>query len=247
MFVKEQVIIPIVIFGMIFHKREPYAKAICVFCVIIIFNTFLKSVFKVPLLPHLGEGYSFPSGHMHAAAIFYGYLLCKFDDWKIKIFLASLIGGIGFSIIRCKYHTPFDVTGALAFASAELFVYRHLEKNVSPKFLAIFALAFSIVIMKALFLMQQMQSHVWLGFYILTGMIIGTWFFGEYSFKSLHQKIAALIFSLISVCAIYYFGSFLKIENLYGYVVSLKFLILPIAIFASIFVASKISFSRKMA
>lgn len=246
MFVKEEIIIPIIIFGMIFHKREPYANAICFFCIIMIFNTFLKNLFKIPLFPHLGNGYAFPSGHMHASTIFYGYILYKIPDWKIKFFLAFLICGIGFSLVYCNYHNWFDVCGAFGFAVVEIAIYRYLEKNTSTRFITIFALAFSILIMRALFLMQKLESHVWLGFYVLVGMIIGMWFLGEYKLRSIPQKIAALIFALLSVFAIYYFGSFLNIVSLNGYVVNLKFLILPLAVFLSIFAASKITFKKSV-
>ncbi len=246
MFIKEEIIIPIVIFGMIFHKREPYANAICFFCIIMIFNTFLKNLFKVPLLPHLGNGYAFPSGHMHTSTIFYGYILYKIPDWKIKFLLASLICGIGFSLVYCNYHSLFDIYGTFGFAVTEIAIYRYLEKNTSTRFIAIFALVFSLLIIRALFLMHKLESYVWLGFYVLIGMIIGIWFFGEYKLKNIAQKITALIFALLSVFAIYYFGSFLKIVSLNGYVVNLKFLILPIAVFLSIFAANKISFKKSV-
>jgi undecaprenyl-diphosphatase len=244
MLMKEEVIIPIIIFGMIFHKREPYAHAICFFCVIMIFNTFLKNLFKIPLLPHLGNGYAFPSGHMHAATIFYGYVLYKTNDWKVKFFLAFLICGIGFSLVYCNYHNWLDVCGAFGFAIVEIGIYRYLEKNTSTRLIAIVALIFSILIIRALFLMQKLEPHVWLGFYVLVGMIIGIGFFGEYKLKNIYQKIAALIFALLSVFAVYYLGSFLKILSLNGCLVNLKFLILPITVFLSMFTAGNIPFKK---
>lgn len=157
MFIREEVIIPIMLFGMIFHKREPYAKAMCFFCVIIIFNMFLKNIFKVPLFPHLGNGYAFPSGHMHVSAIFYGYIFYKVHDWKVRSLLAFIMCGIGFSLVYRNYHTWIDVFGAAAFAIAEIAIYRYLEKNNSTRFITIFTLIFCISIMFALFLCMRLE------------------------------------------------------------------------------------------
>ncbi|MBA4249706.1 MAG: hypothetical protein C0432_02925 [Candidatus Puniceispirillum sp.] len=73
-------------------------------------NIALKVFFKIPLLPHLGEGYALPSGHMQAAVVFYGILFLSIHH-QPKIFVIFILS-IAFSIVFKNYHTIYDILAA---------------------------------------------------------------------------------------------------------------------------------------
>jgi undecaprenyl-diphosphatase len=137
----------------------------------VIFNALLKQLFKVPLFPHLGPGYAFPSGHMHAATVFYGYILYKINNKIMKALLFLLICGFGFSLIHCHFHDFFDIIGAVAFAFGEIVIYHFILLNFGEKAVAVVAIAAAVFSMAALFLIYKLELHVWLAFYALIGTV----------------------------------------------------------------------------
>ncbi|GHU23754.1 hypothetical protein FACS189472_16720 [Alphaproteobacteria bacterium] len=163
------VILAIIICGILFHRRDYYGTAACFVCFVMIFNKLLKDFFKVPLFPHLGNGYAFPSGHMHAAAAFYGYICYKTSDYKIKIAIIILLGCIGFSLVHCHFHDWFDVGGALLFAALEISLLHFLKNRFGLKFIAIIAVFLSCINVSVLYFFYEAPSHVWYAFCLLIG------------------------------------------------------------------------------
>ena len=106
------VILPLVLIGLFSRHRNTLLQATFLLFFVMIFNTLLKYLFKVPLLPHLGDGYSFPSGHMHASGIFYAYLLIKSRNNIVKGILLGLILGIACSLVYFNYHRWEEIFGA---------------------------------------------------------------------------------------------------------------------------------------
>lgn len=163
------VIFVIIICGILFHKRGYYGTAACFICFVMIFNTLLKDFFKVPLFPHLGNGYAFPSGHMHAAAVFYGYICYKIDDRRIKTAILILLGCIGFSLVHCRFHDWFDVGGALFFAALEISLFHFLRNRFGLRFIAIIAVFLSCVNVSVLYFVYEALPHVLYAFGLLIG------------------------------------------------------------------------------
>ncbi|MDR1334375.1 MAG: hypothetical protein LBJ71_04095, partial [Holosporaceae bacterium] len=195
-------IVPIIIFGIIFHKRETYEVAACFLCFVMVFNWILKYFFKVPLFPHLGSGYAFPSGHMHASAIFYGYILCKTGNYTVKTLLAFLIAGIGFALVHCNYHDWFDVLGAMIFAAMEITIYFLLE--ISPKIKAISVTLFMGIMLCVIHYFYKMEPHIWLAFYSFVGFLAGMKFSAKTTLIELRQKIFALLGSVVFMGVVYW-------------------------------------------
>ncbi len=88
----------------------------------IIVNKVLKGYFQVPLLPTVGPGWSFPSGHAQTATVVYLWLLLEWrfslknlpfnwpaykDKWAIP-FLAIIVGE-AWALVAAGYHQPEDV------------------------------------------------------------------------------------------------------------------------------------------
>jgi undecaprenyl-diphosphatase len=241
----KEILIPFFISGMIFHKREIYTRALCLFCIIMIFNTLLKNFFKIPLFPHLGPGYAFPSGHMHAAVVFYGYILYRIKDYKIKTIIAISLCGLGFSLVYQRYHNLYDILGAIAFGVVELMICAHLEKR--KKNLAAVALIFSIVIIGILLYMCKIEPHVLLAFYALLGIILGTKIFPEQISENIFRKFIALFLTIVLWYAIFMISRTIGLENLkeYYYLSQIKFFFLAMAIFYGPFLVNRNALHRK--
>ena len=85
---------PIITLGSIFGNRILFGKAAMILFFVMIYNTLLKNIFQVKLSSHLGEGYSFPSGHMHGFGLFYGFLFLNTKNIIIKTILSIIVVGI---------------------------------------------------------------------------------------------------------------------------------------------------------
>ena len=125
-------IIPFLIIGFLLEKngiiKNTYQSAAIwqYACLLIlftmIFNTFLKSLFLVPLNPSIGkEGFAFPSGHMQVSVAFYGWLLWVYPYWTIRSFILLILAGIGYGLIQQGYHNFSDVAAASAVGALTVY------------------------------------------------------------------------------------------------------------------------------
>ena len=126
LFAKEAVLIPVFLLGYFFYNRKIFFQALVLLLLGIIVAAFLKEIFKVPLMPHLGAGWSFPSGHMFAACTFWGFLAIEIRNKNFSIVVVTLLIGIGFSLIHCNYHILIDVLAAAVFSLIYIIFYRLL-------------------------------------------------------------------------------------------------------------------------
>lgn len=231
-------IFPIVLVCIIFGRREIYAKATCFLLWVMIFNTLLKHVFKVPLFPHLGTGYAFPSGHMHAAAAFYGYILYKTDSKLLKIGLFTLLGCFGFSLIHCHFHDLMDVMGAVGFAVSEFVIYHVISTKFGDKVVGVLAVLSAVATMIALNIIYKIEFHVWLAFYGLVGMEIASLVFPKKPILSVLQKVLALLVSMITIAGIYYLFRVCSFSRFY--LSEVRFMLTPLAIAGSLRLAEQV-------
>ncbi len=129
LFAKEAVLIPMFLLGYFFYNRKIFFQAIVLLLLGLIVAAFTKQLFKVPLMPHLGEGWSFPSGHMFAACTFWGFLALEIRDKIFSAFVSILLVGIGFSLIHGNYHVLIDVLAAAVFSVIYIILYRLLLRS----------------------------------------------------------------------------------------------------------------------
>ena len=221
------VIMPCVVAGMIFHKRELYAKAACFLLFVMILNTLLKQLFKVPLFPHLGNGYAFPSGHMHAATAFYGYILYESKNKYVSSLIVVILSLLGWSLIHCNFHDCFDVLGAVGFACLEFTVYHALSSKFSAKTVGLLALFSAIFIMAFLNFIHCIQYHVWLAFYGLLGT--------EVALLATHKTQTSfffnvMTFAVVSVLIYGVYGVFKYLAFSHAYLSCIQFAMLPIIV-----------------
>lgn len=238
------VIFPLVIVLMIFDRRDIYAKATCFLLWVMIFNTLLKYLFKVPLFPHLGRGYAFPSGHMHAASAFYGYILYKTDKRGLKIGLSVLLYCLGFSLIHCHFHDLKDVLGAVGFSIGEFYVYHVLSKNFGDKVIGIISILSAVVFMVALSVIHRIEFHVWLAFYGMIGTETALYIFPEKKLHSIPRKLLALIISAAMIAVVYYLFKSLNFSKFY--LSEIRFAIIPLIIAGAIQFSQRAKFWDKV-
>lgn len=115
--------------GIVFLQRERYFRLALLLISVCLWNALLKQWFHVPLFPHLGEGYAFPSGHMHTAALFYGYWLLPLKKPWASLVCTFLLTGEAMTLIGCHFHNSFDIFGACGFAAMELWLIFHYEQR----------------------------------------------------------------------------------------------------------------------
>lgn len=222
------VVLPVVVFCIIFFKRDIFAKAACFLLWVMIFNTLLKRIFKVPLFPHLGSGYAFPSGHMHASAAFYGYILYRTDKTYVKYLLGALFGCIAFSLMYCHFHDLKDILGALFFAAAEIGIYHIIRKNYGDEMAGIIAFISAIVIIMVLNVIHKVEFHVWLAFYGLAGMELALSATKDVQLRSFTRKFLAFSVVILLMLAVYYFFKIMALDKFC--ISEIRFALIPLII-----------------
>lgn len=198
----------------VFLKREFIERAAILLLFIMILNTLLKNWFQIPL-PYTTSVYAFPSGHIHASAVFYGYLLYKYDKHWIKILLASLIVIHGIGLVGCHYHSLRDVVLTLPFAAFEVLLYEFLITEYGERNTLHITIASSIVLMMALQYFYTLQSHVFLAFYGMLGIYCAKYIFFQKAGEdaSVMKKIIAVTVAVILMTAIAKIYSILGISS----------------------------------
>lgn len=97
-------------------------------------NSWLKFIFKVPLHESLNNEcwYSFPSGHMQYALVFWGILWINTGyNLKFLVIVILLLVASGYSMNARNYHTPLEMIGAIPPAIAILTIYNITLKRIN--------------------------------------------------------------------------------------------------------------------
>jgi len=209
----ELVLVPLIILGFLAFDRKIFGNATFLLLFTMIFNVLLKALFQVPLAAHLNKvGYAFPSGHMHGAVVFYGWLLLNTRNSLIKIGLAILISGIAFGLIYQKYHNIYDVIGAIIFGLATLLAYYPLSNanmfNNKPFLLGYIFIALSAGIIWYLNTINSLSNHVWMAFMVLSGFTISWTIFAKSITKN--PPFLGAILGLAFILGVYYLTIMLK-------------------------------------
>lgn len=118
------VIVPLIVLGCVLISRRIFCHALCLLVLSILLNIVLKHTFQIPLSPTLGkEGFAFPSGHMQAATVLYGWLALNIQNVWFRLSVVIILLGIGFSLVNAGYHNYYDVFGGVFFGSLLIACY----------------------------------------------------------------------------------------------------------------------------
>lgn len=192
------VMAPVTVAGLIFHQRRLYERMACFLFFAMIFNKFLKHIFRIPLFPHLGTGYAFPSGHMHSTLMFYGYVLYRVRDRRIRALMLAIMLGEAFSLVYFRFHDLADLLGALGFSLVEILCYHQLTSKFGEergeRYALAAAIGLALLSVAALGVMHGMADYVWFALYSLLGIVLAGRL-DEGALETLGQRLMALLMS----------------------------------------------------
>lgn len=114
--------------GLVSKKREIFIKTAYLLLFTMIYNLYLKSIWQVPLPPPL-EGWAFPSGHMHSAFVFWGWLAVEFKKTWFYEFVFFILTLVGYGLIQQGYHYPSDVLASVGFGLLSITLYSIINKT----------------------------------------------------------------------------------------------------------------------
>lgn len=238
-------IIPLRILGYIWLEKEIFFNAICLILVSILGNFALKITFQVPLLPHLGQGFAFPSGHMQSAVVLYGWLIAKTRNFIYRVLMISVLIGIALSLVYCNYHNYFDVLGAIFFGYLLIFFYSLLANSGKQILLSSVVTLSTLLLLYILLLHKFIEEHLWMAYYALIGVVFSERnFVREITTKDLQNKIIATIicFTIIFItkmlCTIWF------ISSLPIFIQQIQWAIIGFSIPASVFISDFIKYQK---
>ncbi|MBR6509753.1 MAG: phosphatase PAP2 family protein [Clostridia bacterium] len=210
-----------IVIGLIFfwciNKREGYYLLLVGF-IGIIFNQFLKIVFRVPRpwvkdpnFKFVGNsnieatGYSFPSGHTQSSVGVFGGIARWNKNKIIRIVCILILALVSFSRLYLGVHTPLDVIVSILIASALIFIIYPIINKItkndnSLRILIIISAALSAALLLFLNLFkfpeninqENLNSAIENGYKML-GCILGIWLSFEIDTRFTHFETKAPI------------------------------------------------------
>lgn len=226
-------IFPFILAGFIYGNRLIIAKATIFIFYAMICNTLLKQIFKVPLYPHLGPGYSFPSGHMHAYGLFYGYFFLHSKSFILHSIFFFIFFGIATSLVYMRYHRQTDVLGSILVVFAELFIDQIIIEKYGEKKSVFFIVIICLICTFCLYLkMHEIQYHIWLAWYTMSGTILAFYAVQISNNQNFLQKSLALFVTLFGRWLIMKIWNSLDFD--YYCLSEIPFLLLPLMTVAAL-------------
>lgn len=239
-FGRESKLFPIIFLGSIFSNRLLFGKSAVILFFVMIYNTLLKNIFKVRLNSHLGEGYSFPSGHMHGFGLFYGFLCVYSKNIVIKTILFIIVIGIGTSLVYMRYHVPFDVIGASFFLIFELILENYLSKKYGDKKVVLMIFGVTIINILGLIIMKvKLLDHIWLSVYGMIGAIIGFFYIKINGRVNFLQECFSLIILVGLNVIVFKSWSYFKFKQ--SFLTQIPFLFAPLSISLSLILSNYVN------
>lgn len=170
-------IIPLIFLGLIWGKNRIFQHAALLLLFGILLNVALKGTFKIPLASWMQkEGFAFPSGHMQASVVFYGWLMSQYRYRTFQVISLVLLGGIAWGLIYFGYHNLLDVFGAVVVASLLLWGYRKLLQYPPKSIFITLLLSMHILMLYNAMQYVSIPKHAFMAYYALLGFLISDYF-----------------------------------------------------------------------
>jgi len=121
------ILISVIIIGLLNRQEKIYGRVLFLLLFTIIYNLYLKSLWQHPLPPPL-EGWAFPSGHMHSAVVFWGWLAIEYRRLWFSAIVGLILCLVAYGLLYSGYHYPIDIVGSLAVGALSLFIYYFVNR-----------------------------------------------------------------------------------------------------------------------
>lgn len=169
------VLASIIIIGFLTMSEKIYGHALFLMLFTMIYNFYLKFLFQLPLPPPM-EGWAFPSGHMHVAVVFWGWLAVAYRQVAFSAVVFLILNLVGYGLIYHGYHYPQDILGSLGFGSLTLIVYSGINRlsifKQKPYTMGILLISLGAILMWLL-PPEMRKLHLWQALGALIGFTIG--------------------------------------------------------------------------
>lgn len=156
-------------------KQNKWQKALILMLFIIPWNTFIKAIIGIPLMPPL-VGFAIPSGHSHVALAFWGFLAYKYRVSKQSLAIIMTLMMFFWSLVHLHYHNWLDVFVAIAFFVLEVLLFERLfNESIYCVLIGLFSLillykiigisygvSFSVYMLTAVVIAKKLDYKSWM-------------------------------------------------------------------------------------
>lgn len=191
----------VVIMGFIFFSEKIFGRALFILLFTMIYNVWLKSIWQIPL-PQPLEGWALPSGHMHSAFVFWGWLAIELHKFWFFALIFLVLCFAGYGLLYNVFHYPVDIIAAVGFGALSLLIYYFISKQPyfkdKPYRLGYLLTMLSLIIFGLVALHHDLKPHMWQALGTLIGFSIGWQQLSqkEATIFSMKQKIIAFMIAL---------------------------------------------------
>ncbi len=127
---QEVFLIPLITIGFWINRRRFGRPTLLLFFAMVT-NVCLKMFFGVPLAWHLHKaGYSFPSGHLLVAFVFWFELALVARTWSVLVLSLTIVAGDTIGLLYFRYHNIWDILGAINFGLIILIISHFIHRKI---------------------------------------------------------------------------------------------------------------------
>lgn len=180
-------------------KKDDYKQLVLLLLFVMVFKTFLKDLFKIPLpvsAPSLN--YAFPSGHIYFSTVFYFWIAFYKQSLKFGVFASIVLFLTSFSIIFKGYHYFSEVIFTFLFGIATIFIFNKLFVSIKER-LNMFLFISCILYILYVCVFEKSKIDSLIGAYGTIGFILGS------LLNQVHNKIFTFLFSILGLISFYIF------------------------------------------
>ncbi len=167
----------IIVLGLLSFDRKIFARTLLLLLFTMIYNVYLKALWHMPLPAHM-EGWAFPSGHMHGAFVFWGWLAVEYRKFWFSALVFLILCFVGYGLVYSGFHYPIDILGAAFFGSLSILGYYFLNKisyfKEKPERLGFFFIILASILIVLLTPFER-KPHMWKAYYGLIAFSCGWW------------------------------------------------------------------------
>lgn len=167
-------------------------------------NVYMKSIWNITRPNEVNE-WLYPSNHMIAAFVFWGWLVLEIKNKSFTAFVILMLWGVGNGLAYFDFHMKEDVQGAIYYGFGWLIVYyflwkiKILQQYAQLMGILLFLLAIPIV-WNFPHNLYNLFPQIWAGLGILFNLPIAWWLnkFIQRPFN-LKQRLFAFLIALLGV------------------------------------------------